>query len=783
MHLFRIRLILALILGVTLISAASTYFDVLAHKHVLRVELERRTKWMGTSIEPDVAGALEYGDLEASPGMTEALKSSTGALALAVYDGQGKLVACSGPQEVLQALPYGVVAKSIQKGAEVNAFGHTGDWQWLEEALPLHDGNKLEGVIGIVADAGYIRSEGIAVWQRSFWRIVALVVLIVVVTLAMVSWFLLRPMAQVAERLRRLRTGSIEKSAKPSVGGLNLFSPLALEVETMAESLIEARAAAAAEARLRDAGEHQWTAERLAVHMRDRSGSSRIFVVSNREPYVHVHQGRETVCIVPPSGLVTAIEPVLRACDGVWVACGSGDADATMVDDFDRLRVPPDDPRYTLRRVWLSAEEESQYYDGFANEGLWPLCHIAHTRPLFRAADWECYQRVNERFATALLEEMEGSENPVVFVQDYHFALLPRLVKVARPDARVAIFWHIPWPNPEAFGICPWQAELLDGMLGADLMGFHIPLHCNNFLSTVDRVLEARTDREHMTVLRNGHQSTVRPYPVSVAFEGPLREVNSGALEQAVEEKEIAFARTELLREFGVKAESLVLGVDRMDYTKGIVERLLAIEQLLEAHPWHRERMTMVQIAAPSRTRIASYAELGRQIEQTVERINIRFETARWKPIVLIERQCSHEEVRRWYRAADVCLVTSLHDGMNLVAKEYVAAREDEDGVLVLSKFTGAAVELRDALIVNPYDIAAVAEAIHEGLEMNPAERRHRMRRMRRQVNEHNIYRWAASVLVDLRELRMEGADGAEVRRATPMSVPAANDVADERLA
>lgn len=782
MHLFRVRLILALIFGVTLISAASTYFDVLAHKHVLRVELERRTKWMGTSIEPGVAEALESGDPSTIPGITEVLKSSTGALALAVYDGNGRLMACSGPQDVLQALPYEVVSKSIQKGAEVNAFGHTDDWQWLEEALPLHDGDKLEGVIAIVADAGYIRSEGIAVWQRSFWRIVALVVLIVVVTLAMVSWFLLRPMAQVADRLRRLRTGSIEKSAKPSVGGLNLFSPLALEVETMAESLIEARAAAAAEARLRDAGEHQWTAERLAVHMRDRSGSSRIFVVSNREPYIHVRQGRETVCIVPPSGLVTAIEPVLRACDGVWVACGSGDADASMVDDFDRLRVPPDDPRYTLRRVWLSAEEESQYYDGFANEGLWPLCHIAHTRPIFRATDWECYQRVNERFAAALLEEMEGSENPVVFVQDYHFALLPRLVKVARPDARVAIFWHIPWPNPEAFGICPWQAELLDGMLGADLMGFHIPLHCNNFLSTVDRVLEARTDREHMTVLRNGHQSTVRPYPVSVAFEGPLRETSAGALEQAVEEKEIAFARTELLREFGVRAESLVLGVDRMDYTKGIVERVLAIEQLLEAHPWHRERMTMVQIAAPSRTRIASYAELGRQVEQTVERINLRYQTAHWRPIVLIERQCSHEEVRRWYQAADVCLVTSLHDGMNLVAKEYVAAREDEDGVLVLSKFTGAAVELRDALIVNPYDITGVAESIHEGLEMNPAERRHRMRRMRRQVNEHNIYRWAASVLGDLRELRMEGADGAEVRRAGPMSVPAA-DVADEKLA
>jgi trehalose 6-phosphate synthase len=346
----------------------------------------------------------------------------------------------------------------------------------------------------------------------------------------------------------------------------------------------------------------------------------------------------------------------------------------------------------------------------------------------------------------------------------------------------VAIFWHIPWPNPEAFGICPWQAELLDGLLGADLMGFHIPLHCNNFLSTVDRVLESRTNREHMTVLRNGHLSTVRPYPVSVAFKGPLRDADPDPEQEANEEEEVAFARTELLNEFGVRAESLVLGVDRMDYTKGIVERLLAIEGLLEEHPWHRERLTMVQIAAPSRTRIASYADLGRQVEQTVERINQRYQTAHWKPIVLINRQCSHDEVARWYRAADVCLVTSLHDGMNLVAKEYVAAREDEDGVLVLSKFTGAAVELRDALVVNPYDTGGVAEAIHEGLEMNRGERGRRMRRMRRQVMEHNIYRWAASVLGDLRELRLEGGEGAEMHRAAPMSV-AVMDIVDEKLA
>ncbi len=787
MHLFRIRLILALIVSVILVSVASTYFDVLEHKHVLRVELERRTRWMGVSVAPDLERVLAGGDLSSLAALLERAKANTGALGLAVYDGQQKLLASSGTQDVLQVLPSEVVAKSLRKGAEISAFGHNGSSQWLEEALPLHDGDKLEGSLAIVADASYIRSEGIAVWQRSFWRIVALVILISVVTLVMVSWFLLRPMTQVADRLKRLRTGSIEKFAKSghiesSLSTLSLFSPLAREVETMAESLIEARASAAAEARLRDAGEHLWTAERLAVHMRDRSGSSRIFVVSNREPYIHVHEGRETVCIVPPSGLVTAIEPVLRACDGVWVACGSGDADASMVDDFDRLRVPPDDPRYTLRRVWLSEEEEARYYDGFANEGLWPLCHIAHTRPIFRAADWECYRRVNERFAAAVLEEMEGSAEPVVFVQDYHFALLPQLVKAARPDARVAIFWHIPWPNPEAFGICPWQAELLDGMLGADLMGFHIPLHCNNFLSTVDRVLESRTDREHMTVRRHGHLSTVRPYPVSVAFDGPLREVDIGDAEQTAEEEERSFARSELLREFGVKAESLLLGVDRMDYTKGIVERLLAVEELLERHPWHRERTVMVQVAAPSRTRIQSYADLGRQVEETVARINDRYQTARWRPIVLINRHCDHDEVRRWYQAADVCMVTSLHDGMNLVAKEFVAAREDEGGVLVLSKFAGASVELRDALIVNPYDISGVAEAVHEALEMTHDERRKRMRRMRRQVMEHNIYRWAADVLGDLRELRLQGPENTDTSRPASMSVPA-KVAASEKLA
>jgi trehalose 6-phosphate synthase len=772
MRFFGIRLILALFVGITLVSIGSTYFEVLAHKITLRRELERRTVWLGRSLQLDLEPAVAVGQIAELSAEAGRLRSRDEALGLAVYDPNGVMLAFSGPSDVFKELPQGVLTRAIQKGVNAAAFSHDSDREWLEEAVPLNSTGKLTGVLVILEDAGYIRAEGAAVWQRSLWRIAAFMVLIVGVTLLMVRWFLMEPLTRVVERLRRVRMGHGGTDAHASKAELNLFKPLAREVETMAESLVEARASAAAEARLREEGEHHWTAERLAVHVRDRHGSSRIFVVSNREPYMHMRQGRETVCVVPPSGLVTAIEPVLRACDGVWVAHGSGTSDGLMVDAFDRLRVPPDDPRYSLRRVWLSSEEESGYYDGFANEGLWPLCHIAHTRPIFRASDWKQYQRVNEKFAAALLEEMEGSAEPVVFVQDYHFALLPRLLKAARPDARVAIFWHIPWPNPEAFGICPWQAELLDGLLGADLIGFHIPLHCNNFLSTVDRVLESRTDREHMTCRRNGHTTTVRPYAVSVALDGskPKARKNGASKNGNVSTGNgWRTTREELLEEFGVKSDCLVLGVDRLDYTKGIVERLMAIEKLLEEHPWQRERMTMVQIAAPSRTRIPSYVELHDRVAQTVERINLRFQTARWRPIVLIERQCSHEEVNRWYRVADICLVTSLHDGMNLVAKEYLAARDDEDGVLVLSKFTGAAVELGDALLVNPYDIEGVAEAIHKGLEMGRGERQMRMQRMRRHVMEHNVYRWAANILGDLRELRMEVVEDATVLRPVPV--------------
>jgi trehalose 6-phosphate synthase len=472
---------------------------------------------------------------------------------------------------------------------------------------------------------------------------------------------------------------------------------------------------------------------------------------------MHVHNEKDNGIgyLVPASGLVTALEPVLIACDGTWIAHGSGSADREVVDRHDHLRVPPDHPSYTLRRVWLTAEEEKGYYEGFSNEGLWPLCHIAHTRPTFRPEDWLRYQQVNRRFADAVLEEMEGTDSPILLAQDYHFALLPRMVKEARPDARVAIFWHIPWPNPEVFGICPWQRDLLDGLLGADLIGFHIQSHCNNFLETVDRGVEALTEWDRFAVNRQGHITRVRPYPISVAFSDPAPLLPEGS--------SVGKERAALFAELGVEASLLGVGVDRVDYTKGIIERFRGIEHFLDQHPAYLRRFTFVEIGAPSRTDIDRYKLFLDEVSAEADRINARFQAGRWKPIVLLKKHHSHEEISRFYRAASVCLVTSLHDGMNLVAKEFVASRDDERGVLILSTFAGAAHELSDALLINPYDVQQLAEAIHRAIEMPEDQQSLRMQRMRQNVREHNVFRWAANLLSDLTEIRIDTPERAEV--------------------
>ena len=496
-----------------------------------------------------------------------------------------------------------VVQQAATRGESAGEYIQFGNAPVYIHAVPLHQDDAVVGGLAIVHDASYINAQSRRVWRDTFLRALILVFLITLITLLIVRWSITGPIARAAQWMRALRTN--KSSPRPAMPDLDLFRPLAHEMTNLAASLNAARSAAEKEAQLRHARDTFWTAERLSVHVRAMLGESRLFVVSNREPYIHRRQGKSKSieAVVPASGLVTALEPVLRACDGTWIAHGSGDADRETVDEHDCLRVPPDDPRYTLRRVWLSKEEEDGYYYGFANEGLWPLCHIAHTRPLFRVSDWEHYERANRRFADAVLKEMEGMDRPVLLAQDYHFALLPRMIKKARPDARVAIFWHIPWPNPEAFGICPWQRELVDGLLGADLIGFHIQSHCTNFLQTVDRALESRIDWEHFTVNREEHRTVVKPFPISVEFpeKPPADAVEPTPAEFATRE------RRELLRELGIEAVCLGVGVDRVDYTKGILERFLAIERLLEKHPFYREKFTFLQIGAPSRTRIKRY--------------------------------------------------------------------------------------------------------------------------------------------------------------------------------
>jgi trehalose 6-phosphate synthase len=433
----------------------------------------------------------------------------------------------------------------------------------------------------------------------------------------------------------------------------------------------------------------------------------------------------------------------MRACSGTWVAHGGGSADFEVVDARDRVRVPPGQGAYWLRRLRLSAEEERGYYYGFSNEGLWPLCHVAHTRPVFRAADFEQYERVNRRFADAVAQEAEV-EDPIVLVQDYHFALLPQLVRERLPRATILTFWHVPWPNAERFGICPWERRLLDGLLGSSIVGFHTQAHCNNFLESVDRYLESRLDRERNSVVKGGRETLVRPYPISI--EWPSRWLQDSP--------PVAACRAEVRRALGLPPDALLgVGVDRLDYTKGVEERLLAVERLLERFPAWRGRFWFAQLAAPSRTAIPAYQALNDRVEALAERINGQY-GGQYRPIVLLRAHHEPPDIFRYYRAADLCYVSSLHDGMNLVAKEFVAAREDLRGVLVLSRFTGASRDLAEALLVNPYDLEEASGAMAAALEMPAAEQEDRMRALRALVGDFNVYRWAGRMLLDATRLR-----------------------------
>jgi trehalose-6-phosphate synthase len=749
-----LRLIPILAVAITIVTFIVARNQVRSEKQGLRTDLERRAEILAESLQETVEPVLQKGSTTQLRRLVERFGNREHLAGVAIYDADGKAMAVSSKLDAYAETPPPIFKKSEEANHGVGTYEKIGASTMYLYALPLHRETQVAGVLVLFHDATYIESQSTRIWRDALWHVIAQVLLIMLITFFVIRWTIVGPIARVAQWMRDLRHGKIVPF--PYRTAESFLGPLSTEAASLAQKLAEARAAAKEEARLREAGDSLWTAERLRASIHRRLRGSTLFVVSNREPYEHVHGSRGIEARVPASGLVTALEPILCACDGTWIAHGSADADRETVDANDRLRVPPDHPHYTLRRLWLTKEEEQGYYLGFANEGIWPLCHIAHTRPVFREGDWEYYQRVNEKFAQVVLDEIEKSEKPFVLIQDYHFALLPRLIKSKRPDARVAIFWHIPWPNPEAFGICPWQKELLDGLLGADLLSFHIQAHCNNFLETVDQSLECRIEWDRFTVNRNDHFTLVRPHPISVAL--PETALDDGS-DVTTEQN-----RANILAQLGAETLFLGVGVDRIDYTKGIVERFRGIETFLEKYPHYREQFTFVQFGAPSRTSIKRYQDFVAEVEAEADRINRRLQTERWKPIVLFSQHHSHREIDPYYKAADFCLVTSLHDGMNLVAKEFVAAREDQDGVLILSQFTGASRELHDALLVNPYDVGQIAEMIRRALEMPAEERQARMKRMRRIVREHNVYRWAADLISELSEIRLDSPELAETR-------------------
>ena len=589
------------------------------------------------------------------------------------------------------------------------------------------------GSLVILHDMSYIerRSAATRKYIIIFFTVLGVIISLITVFVAHLSWrgwmAGVRAMLRGEGILKPFSAETAPAELKPLAGDLrNLFRTLDAERRFTEDISIV------------------WNPDSLRRLLHKQLAGERILVVSNREPYIPVKTGERIEVSRPASGLVTAVEPVMRACSGTWIAHGGGSADRETVDAHDRVGIPPEHPEYTLRRIWLTKEEEDGYYYGFANEGLWPLCHIAHVRPIFRSSDWRQYKAINQRFADAVAAEAD-SENPVVLAQDYHFALLPEMIRKALPKATIITFWHIPWPNPESFGICPWREELLQGMLGSTIMGFHTPLHCKNFLDTVDRYLEARIEQESSTISRQGKLTLVEDYPISIQWPPPWQETQPSVQD----------CRREVLQSTGLPKDGLIgLGVDRQDYTKGILERFRAVENLLETHPEMIGRFTFIQIAAPSRSTLEDYQMFAAQVRSLADRINGRFARGAYRPVCLRAEHHEPEIVNRFYRAADVCMVTSLHDGMNLVAKEFVASRDDEQGVLVLSQFTGAAHELHESLIVNPYHIEQTAEALYQALTMPDFEQRERMRSMRALVRDFNVYRWAGRMLLDAARIR-----------------------------
>jgi trehalose-6-phosphate synthase len=728
-----ISFILSIIFAVGLVAFGFTFYQSSTEKNKLNGELELRTIQVAKEIFRSDTLFFRKVNQNNINRIADSLNKQYNLLGFSIYYNYDSIITNGAVRSYID-YSKAFIYQSITADTSLGNFFKSDGKKIYQFVRPTKHADSSNKAVVFYTDAGYIDKVIGSIWFRNFmgWFIQAF--LVSLVTLLLIRWGVVRQINKIVDWAKAMRTGNTGQ-IKPEPH-LDFLDPLHKEIESIAKAMNDAKATAEEEARLRTSAEAIWTPERLKVEMGNLLEGRKMIVVSNREPYMHIHDGKEIKCIVPASGMITAMEPILKACSGLWIASGTGDADKETVDRHDKVEVPPEEPKYTLKRLWLTKEEENHFYYGFSNEGLWPLCHIAHTRPTFRNDDWRYYKKVNEDFARAVLEETKNEDQPFILIQDFHFALLPELIKREKPNAKVAIFWHIPWPNPESFGICPWQREILMGMLGADLIGFHTQYHCNHFLETVNNALESRVLWESFSVKMGGRTTFVKPFPISIAF--------------TLKDYDIAQPKlhpSQLLSEFGLTAKFIGIGVDRIDYTKGIVEKFLAIERFLEKNPSYVGKFTFVQIGAPSRTLIKSYSDTVTAVENETNRINLRFKSKNWKAILLLKRHHSHKEIAPFYSSADFCMVTSLHDGMNLVAKEFVASRDQNDGTLILSRFAGASQELQGAIIINPYDIEKSADAIKVAVEMNKEEQTQRMIQMRLVIVRHNIYSWAATLL------------------------------------
>ncbi len=734
-------IVLGVILAIVIVAVGFTLHQTNQQQLALSLDLQYRTRLLADSLKESVEPAYGRNSTAELQKLVDKFANREHIVGLAIYDNRGGKVAASAalPADFLSGLP--LVSNVMDSDKTAGEFLRSGGKSFYVLVEPIHQVDRVIGAFLVAQNAGYIDSGIRQIWENDLLRLLIQIIIFAAVIALLIRWIVVRPVIKLVESVKAARTSGNPDQALQKIKEQAFFKPLVSEIFKMTKSLSDARLSASEEARMRlEKIDTPWTAERLKEFTKAYLKDREIFVVSNREPYIHNKTKNKISYSMTAHGMVTSIEPMMKACGGLWLAHGSGNADRETVDKHDKILVPPDEPKYTLKRVWLSDADIKGYYVGFANEALYPLCHYTHTRPVFRKEDWLSYKRVNGIFAESLLAEIKNVQEPLVLIQDFHFSLLPAIIKASRPDARVCLFWHIPWPSAESFSICPWRKEIVEGMLGADLIGFHTQQHCNNFMETVGKEIESLIDLERFSIAQGNHISYIKPFPVSVAFTNDTK--NS--------ESKPSQTKPEWLH---VKTKYIGLGVDRLDYIKGILERFKGIESFLDAHPDYKQNFTFIQIAPESREVGEKNQEYRLAVTEEAVRINKKFETGDWQPIILEKNYHTHEELDVLYQLADFCLITSLHDGMNLVAKEFVAARNDEAGVVILSQFAGASKDLTGCLIINPYNADEIADNIYKALTMPSAEKQRRMKTMRNSVKNYNGYRWAAELIKALANL------------------------------